>query len=78
MVPGICSTLYSLHFAMTLKSEDLPTLQAQYIQLLDARTIERAHLGMPTIPTFKLLEGRPSKAFFSTTAFFGGILYLDL
>lgn len=31
----------------------------------------------PTIPIFKLLEGRPNTAFFSAApAFFGGILFL--
>lgn len=33
-------------------------------------------LGIPTIPIFKLLEGRPKRAFFSTTVFLGGILFL--
>jgi len=34
-------------------------------------------LDVPTIPIFKLLPGRPNKAFFSgAAAFFGGILFL--
>jgi hypothetical protein len=33
-------------------------------------------LGMPTIPILRLLEGLPSRAFFSTTVFLGGILFL--
>jgi hypothetical protein len=38
-------------------------------------------LGKPTIPILRLLEGRPSRAFFSATgAFLGGIfgLFLDV